>query len=79
MRNRAMESDMGYDYVLLGYRRKTTLRWSHQGQTVKNHNKYLFLLTYRIPELISRLHQFFRKFGKIHNILQNIVVGKLLQ
>ena len=31
MRNRAMKSDMGYDYVLLGYRQKTTLRWSHQG------------------------------------------------
>ena len=26
MRNWAMKSDMGYDYVLLGYRRKTTLR-----------------------------------------------------
>ena len=30
MDNWAMKSDMGYDYVLLGYHRKTTLRWSHQ-------------------------------------------------
>ena len=30
MHNWAMKSVMGYDYVLLGYHRKTTLRWSHQ-------------------------------------------------
>ena len=65
----AMKSDMGWNYVSLGYRRKNPLR-SFQGQTVKDHKKDVFLLSYRIPELISRLHQFFRKVRQNTRVIE---------
>ena len=59
-----MKSDMGWDYALLGYRRKKTLT-SYQGhfkvKLSKIIEKNVFLISYRIPELISRLHHFFQK------------------
>ena len=61
-----MKSDMGWDYVLLGYRRKR----SYQGQTVKDHKKEVFLLSYRILELISRLHQFFQKVRQNTRVIE---------
>ena len=58
-----MKSDMGWDYALLRYHKKT-LR-SYQGhfkvKLSKIIKKNVFLLLYRIPELISRLRHFFQK------------------
>ena len=68
-----MKCDMGWDYVLLGYRREKPLR-SYQGHfKIKLSNiikKDVFLLSYRIPELISRLHQFFQKVWQNTRVIE---------